>query len=99
MAKMKLVQGEKTPLIPLGDRIVIEPVETETVTKSGLVLADAYKEKPQRGVVIAIGEKQVILKQGDLVLFSKYAGSEFPMDGHTYLVLDESDVLAKIASK
>jgi chaperonin GroES len=88
---------------PVGDRVVIKPAAKEEVTKSGIVIPDTAKEKPQEGVVIAVGSgkllengKRVALEvsEGDRVLYAKYGGTEFKMDGEEYLVLRESDILA-----
>jgi len=88
---------------PVGDRVVIKPAAKEEVTKSGIVIPDTAKEKPQEGVVIAVGsgrlldngERAVIdVHEGDRVLFAKYGGTEFKLEGEEYLVLKESDILA-----
>jgi chaperonin GroES len=92
-------------LKPLGDRIVIELVEQEEKTASGIVLPDSAKEKPQEGKVVAVGTGRVTengervaleVKDGDAVIFSKYAGTEVKYEGKEYLILRESDVLAVI---
>ncbi|NSL53130.1 co-chaperone GroES [Calidifontibacillus erzurumensis] len=92
-------------LKPLGDRIVIELVEAEEKTASGIVLPDTAKEKPQEGRVIAVGSGRVLdsgervapeVKEGDRIIFSKYAGTEVKYDGKEYLIIRESDVLAVI---
>ncbi|WP_413376324.1 co-chaperone GroES [Alkalihalobacillus sp. 1P02AB] len=92
-------------LKPLGDRIVIEQVETEEKTASGIVLPDSAKEKPQEGKVVAVGAGRVAdngerialeVKEGDKIIFSKYAGTELKYDGKEYLILRESDILAVI---
>lgn len=92
-------------LKPLGDRVVIELLETEEKTASGIVLPDTAKEKPQEGKVVAVGTgrvldsgKQVALEVnvGDRIIFSKYAGTEVKYDGREYLVLRESDILAVV---
>jgi chaperonin GroES len=95
-------------LKPLGDRVVVQPVEEEETTASGIVLPDTAKEKPQKGKVIAAGEgkwdddgeKRIPLdiSEGDEVLYSKYGGTEIVVDGEDLLVLRESDVLAKVES-
>ena len=95
-------------LKPLGDRVVVQPVEEEETTASGIVLPDTAKEKPQKGKVIAAGEgkwdddgeKRIPLDiaEGDEVLYSKYGGTEIKIDGEELLVLRESDVLAKVES-
>ncbi len=92
-------------LKPLGDRIVIELVEAEEKTASGIVLPDSAKEKPQEGRVVAVGTGRVTengervaleVKDGDTIIFSKYAGTEVKYEGKEYLILRESDVLAII---
>ncbi|MBM0067612.1 co-chaperone GroES [Alkalicoccobacillus gibsonii] len=92
-------------LKPLGDRIVLEQIETEETTASGIVLPDSAKEKPQEGKIVAVGAGRVTdngervaleLKEGDSVIFSKYAGTEVKYEGKDYLILRESDILAVI---
>ncbi|WP_044895477.1 co-chaperone GroES [Bacillus alveayuensis] len=92
-------------LKPLGDRVVIELVETEEKTASGIVLPDTAKEKPQEGKVVAVGTGRVLdsgervapeVKEGDRIIFSKYAGTEVKYQGTEYLILRESDILAVI---
>lgn len=92
-------------LKPLGDRVVVEPVEQEEVTAGGIVLPETAKEKPQQGVVLASGPggrddggKHVPMdvKVGDKVLYAKYAGTEFKLDGKKLLILRESDLLAVV---
>ena len=93
-------------LKPLGDRVVVKALEREEVTKSGIYLPDTAKEKPQEGRVEAVGPGRILdngerskmeLKEGDRVLFAKYAGTEFKLDGEDLLILRESDVLAVIS--
>ncbi|HNY19119.1 MAG TPA: co-chaperone GroES [Flexilinea sp.] len=92
-------------LKPLGNRLVVEPIEEEEMTAGGIVLPETAKEKPQKGKVISAGpgdrnEKgdriQMDVKAGDTVLFAKYAGTEIKVDGKKLLILRESDVLAII---
>jgi chaperonin GroES len=93
-------------LKPLGDRLIVKPVEEEETTASGIVLPDTAKEKPQKGKVIAVGdgkwdedgEKRIPLDvaEGDEVLYSKYGGTEVTVEGDDLLVLKEADVLAKV---
>ena len=93
----------KLNLKPLGDRLVIKPLEGEEVTPSGIVLPETAKEKPQKGEVLAVGPgardedgKRIVMdvKAGDRVLFAKYAGTEIKIDSEKVLILRESDVLA-----
>ena len=95
-------------LQPLGDRIVVRPIEREEVTKGGIVLPDTVKEKPQEGKVLAAGPgrlsedgKRIAMdvKVGDVVLYVKYGGTEVKIDGEELMILRESDVLAKKVSK
>ncbi|MEA2639835.1 MAG: chaperonin GroES [Chloroflexota bacterium] len=90
-------------LTPLGDRVVIRPTEREEMTKSGLLLPDTAKEKPQEGEVIAVGPGRVLdngtrlaveLKTGEKVLYAKYAGTEFKLEDEELLILREADILA-----
>jgi chaperonin GroES len=92
-------------LKPLGDRLIVQAVEEEETTASGIVLPDTAKEKPQRGKVLAVGDGKVEedgkripldVSEGDEVLYSKYGGTEIKVDGEDLLVLRESDVLAKV---
>ena len=92
-------------LKPLGDRVVVEPIEQDEVTAGGIVLPETAKEKPQQGKVVAAGPgtrdedgKHIALdvKVGDKVLFAKYAGTEFKLDDKKLLILRESDLLAII---
>ena len=89
-------------LQPLGDRLVVKAVERETTTKSGIVLPDSAKEKPQEGEVLAVGPGKVLdngkratleVQAGQRVLFAKYAGTEVKIDGEEYLILRESDIM------
>jgi len=91
-------------LDPLGDRVVIKPLPREEVTKSGIVLPDTAKEKPQEGEIVAVGPGRVSedgkriameVKVGDKVIYAKYAGIEIKVDEVEYVILRESDVLAK----
>ena len=94
-----------TKVQPLGDRILILPEEREATTRSGLVLPDTAKEKPQEGKVVAVGSGRVTddgttialeIKEGNIVLYAKYAGTEVRLDDEDYLVISERDVLAII---
>ena len=97
----KVKTGKK--LQPLGDRVVIKPIEREEVTKGGIILPDTAKEKPQEGTVIAVGPGKVSesgtkvpmeVKKGDKVLQGKYSGTEVVIDGEDHLIMRESDILA-----
>ena len=92
-------------LKPLGDRIIVEVLEDEEVTSSGIVLPDTAKEKPQRGRVLAVGPGPrdedgnhitMEIEEGDEIVFSKYGGTEIKVGVDEYLILRESDVLAKV---
>ncbi|MHB0870284.1 MAG: co-chaperone GroES [Chloroflexota bacterium] len=92
-------------LKPLGDRVVVKPLSREDVTKSGIVLPDTAKEKPQEGSVLAVGPGRLLdngqrvtidLKEGDRVLFAKYAGTEFKRNDEEMLILSEKDILAVV---
>jgi chaperonin GroES len=94
-------------LKPLGSRVVVKPLAREEMTKSGIVLPDTAKEKPQEGKVLAVGPGDrdedgkripVELKEGDRVLFQKYAGTEFKLDDEELLILSEKDILATLQS-
>ncbi len=86
-----------TTIEPLGTRVLIRPLEQEAKTSSGLFLPETAKEKPQTGEVVAVGtDEDMKLKAGDKVLFAKYSGTEFKLDGVEYLLLEESDVLARL---
>ncbi len=92
-----------TKLRPLGDRVVIQPTPREEMTKSGIVLPDTAKEKPQEGTIVAVGPGRLNekgdrvkpeVKAGDVVLYAKYAGTEVKIDGDELLILKETDILA-----
>ena len=90
-------------LRPLGDRVVIKPIARDEMTKSGIVLPDTAKEKPQEGLILAAGPGKILddgtrekmdVKKGDRVLYSKYAGTEFKVDGEELLIVSQKDILA-----
>ena len=91
-------------LKPLGDRVVLKQQEAEQKTKSGIILPDSAKEKPQEAVVIAVGPGKedngkiaaMQVKEGDKVIYSKYAGTEVKMDGTDYIIVKQEDILAII---
>ncbi len=91
---------------PLSDRVLVRPTQREETTKSGIVLPDTAKEKPQRGEVIAVGagrlnddgkRQPMDVKAGDVVLFAKYAGTELKVEDDEYLILSEKDILAIVS--
>jgi chaperonin GroES len=92
-------------LKPLADRVVVKPLAKEEITKGGLVIPDTAKEKPQEGEIVAVGPGklgedgkriEMEVKKGDRVIYAKYAGMEWKHDGEEYLILRESDILAKL---
>ncbi|AFV75116.1 co-chaperone GroES [Thermus oshimai] len=96
----------KTVIKPLGDRVVVKRIEEEPKTKGGIVLPDTAKEKPQKGKVIAVGTGRVLengqkvpleVKEGDIVVFAKYGGTEIEIDGEEYVILSERDLLAVLS--
>ena len=106
MAKSDGATAVATKLQPLGDRVVVKPAGREEMTKSGIVLPDTAKEKPQRGSIIAVGmgrrdddgdRIEMDVKVGDQVLFAKYAGTEFKLEDEELLILAEKDILAVLA--
>lgn len=83
---------------PLADRVLIQPTAAEEVTMGGIIIPDSAKEKPLKGTVIAAGngtkDEEMVLKEGDVVLYGKYAGTELDFEGEKYLIMRQSDVLA-----
>jgi chaperonin GroES len=95
----------KLNIKPLGDKVIVRRVEAEEKTAGGIVLPDSAKEKPKRGIVLAIGtgrllddgtRSQMQVKKNDQVLFTSYAGTEIKVDGEEYMIMDESDILGII---
>jgi chaperonin GroES len=95
----------KLNIKPLGDKVIVKRVEAEAKTAGGIVLPDTAKEKPKRGIVLAVGSGRLLddgtrsemqVKKDDEVLFTSYAGTEVKIDGDDYLVMDESDILGVI---
>ncbi|MCX6002983.1 MAG: co-chaperone GroES [Chloroflexi bacterium] len=95
-------------LQPMGDRLVVKPIQSEEKTKSGIYLPDTAKEKPQEGKVIAVGPGKVNdegkriamdVGVGDIVIYTKYGGSEIKIDGEEFIIMRESDILAKKSKK
>ncbi|MBN1116734.1 MAG: co-chaperone GroES [Bacteroidales bacterium] len=85
---------------PLEDRVLVEPQAAEAKTASGIIIPDSAKEKPQRGVIVAVGpgnkDVEMQVKVGDTVLYGKYAGTELSVDGKDYLIMRQSDILAVV---
>lgn len=85
---------------PLADRVLVEPAPAEEKTASGLIIPDTAKEKPQKGTVVAVGkgvkDEPMTVKEGDVVLYGKYAGTEIKLDEKDYLIMRESDIYAVI---
>lgn len=88
----------KLSVKPLADRVIVKADPAEEKTKSGIIIPDTAKEKPQRGTVLAVGpgkkDEPTTVKVGDKVLYGKYAGTELQIDGEDYLIMRESDILA-----
>ena len=100
---MATATASATKLRPLGDRVVIQPTAREEMTKSGIVLPDTAKEKPQEGTILAAGPGRILddgkreamdVKKGDKVLYAKYAGTEFKIDDEDLLIVSQKDILA-----
>lgn len=83
---------------PLADRVLIQPTAAEEVTVSGIIIPDSAKEKPLKGTVLAAGngtkDEEMAVKEGDVVLYGKYAGTEIEIEGEKYLIMRQSDILA-----
>lgn len=90
----------KVNIKPLADRVLVEPAPAEEKTASGIIIPDSAKEKPQRGSVVAVGkgkkDEPLTVKEGDTVLYGKYAGTEISIEGKDYLIMRESDIFAVI---
>lgn len=88
----------KVNIKPLADRVLVQPLEAETKTASGIIIPDNAKEKPQKGTVVAVGpgtkDEKITVKVGDTVLYGKYSGTDLKLDGTDYLMMRESDILA-----
>lgn len=85
---------------PLADRVLVQPAAAEEKTIGGIIIPDSAKEKPLRGTVLAVGngtkDEPMVLKEGDQVLYGKYAGTELEFEGEKYLIIKQQDVLAKL---
>ncbi len=105
---MATATATSNKLKPLGDRVVIKPTPREDVTKSGIVLPDTAKEKPQEGVILSAGPGKILedgkrepmdVKVGERVLYAKYAGTEFKVDGEDLLIISQKDILAIVENE
>ena len=89
-------------LKPLADRVIILPSAAEEVTVAGIIIPDSAKEKPLKGTVVAVGngtkDEEMVLKEGDTVIYGKYAGNEVEFDGEKYMIMRQSDVLAVVTA-
>ncbi|MDE6383282.1 MAG: co-chaperone GroES [Paramuribaculum sp.] len=89
-------------LKPLADRVIILPSAAEEVTVAGIIIPDSAKEKPLKGIVVAVGtgtkDEEMVLKEGDTVIYGKYAGNEVEFDGEKYMIMRQSDVLAVVTA-
>src|SRR3954447_12277971 len=96
--KINTIMAKKLNITPLHDRVIVKPAAAEEKTAGGIIIPDTAKEKPQRGIVLAAGpgkkDEPVTVKEGDTVLYGKYAGTEIQIDGNDYLIMRESDILA-----
>jgi chaperonin GroES len=90
----------KLNIKPLADRVIVQASEAEEKTASGIIIPDTAKEKPQKGTVVAVGagkkDEPLTVKEGDTVLYGKYAGTEISIDGNDYLIMRESDIFAVV---
>ena len=93
------MSNHNPPIQPLGSRVLVQPIEEESRTAGGIFLPDTAKEKPQLGVVVAIGDDEEIkVKAGDKVIYPKYTGTEFRYEGVEYLIMESGDILAKLSN-
>ena len=85
---------------PLADRVLVEPAQAETTTASGIIIPDTAQEKPQKGIIIAVGDgkkdEPLTVKVGDTVLYGKYSGTELKYEGKDYMIMREADILGTI---
>ena len=83
---------------PLADRVLVEPMEAEETTASGIIIPDTAKEKPQKGTVVAVGpgtsDEKMEVKKGDVVLYGKYSDTDLAIDGNDFLIMKQADILA-----
>ena len=99
------ISGTATPLKPLGDRVVVRPTPREEMTRSGIVLPDTAKERPQEGTIVSVGPGRTLddgsreaieVSPGQKILFQKYAGTEFKIEDDELLILSQKDILAVV---
>lgn len=100
IVKLKNNEMSKVNVKPLADRVLVEPAEAEEKTTGGIIIPDTAKEKPQKGTVVAVGsgkkDEPLTVKEGDKVLYGKYAGTEINIEDKEYLIMRESDIFAII---
>jgi chaperonin GroES len=88
----------KLNIKPLGDRVLVDPLDADTKTASGIIIPDNAKEKPQKAIVVAVGngtpDHKMTVKIGDTVMYGKYSGTELKLEGKDYLIMSEKDILA-----
>ena len=100
IVKLKNIEMSKVNVKPLADRVLVEPAEAEEKTTGGIIIPDTAKEKPQKGTVVAVGsgkkDEPITVKEGDKVLYGKYAGTEINIEDKEYLIMRESDIYAII---
>lgn len=93
-----IINMSNVSIKPLADRVLVEPAQAESKTASGIIIPDTAKEKPQKGVIIAVGngkkDEPLTVKVGDQVLYGKYSGTEISVEGKEYLIMRESDIFA-----
>ncbi|HMN32481.1 MAG: co-chaperone GroES [Chitinophagaceae bacterium] len=96
----KTSKTASTTITPLHDRVIVKPAAAETKTAGGIIIPDTAKEKPQRGIIVAVGagkkDEPMTVKKGDTVLYGKYSGTEISIEGEELLIMRESDILAII---
>jgi chaperonin GroES len=91
------VENPSSTIQPLGSRVLVRPILDESRTASGIILPETAKEKPQTGLVVAVGDDEEIkVKVDDIVLFAKYTGTEFRHNGEDYLLMESTDILARL---
>ena len=100
LSKFSKKMAKKLNITPLSDRVLVEAAVAETKTASGIIIPDTAKEKPQKGIIVAVGvgkkDEKMTVKVGDNVLYGKYSGTEITIEGKEYLIMRESDIIAVV---